>query len=326
MKKLFLLLLACFLSANLAASPLMPKEDVPQNKHDKELFLKHFYYYRYEANLDTVFDQYYLVENHRNDSVYALLLACAGKQGIDGCYAEGIGDRNYYFFKEHPEEFSIVNSYMQNIPPITREKVRQSLFEELTYTHQLENETDDDNGKTRLFWENQYRKAFPRCVDLFPENFHLKEIEFEHSILLYVHDRKDKTANIRNAPNGKIVSCLENDSEIFIDSIQGKWARISLDIVFGKEYKAIAHTESELWIHTSCLGCKFKGKPGKRISFYPKEYGYISDRIIIMTGLDYQVDYILDMKENCIKVQLKNGEIGWVSKDAICGKVDSTCE
>ena len=45
-----------------------------------------------------------------------------------------------------------------------------------------------------------------------------------------------------------------------------------------------------------------------------------------MTGLDYQVDYILDMKENCIKVQLKNGEIGWVSKDAICGQVDSTCE
>jgi len=296
-----------------------------QKDQRKEQFLKSFNRYRYEVSDSTLFERFLSLDFNkiRNDSAYAILLACFDK-GTDGEFSTSLYDCVYSLFQEHPEEFSIFNSKIKYLPIKTQLHIKQELFEEMIYNHDLTTSGDGDYytkaGRRQL--EMNYHKEFPQSINLFPQAMH-----YSSGIIVYIHDRKDETANIRNAPNGEIISRLENKSVIQIDSIHGNWCRISENRILNKrDFHPIAPTdESELWVHSSCIDCKFAKSAGRNIFFYTN-YEDKSTETIVKIGNDVIIDKILDLKDEWVKVKLKNGKIGWIENEELCRDCSSICE
>lgn len=331
MKKLFLLLLACFLSANLASISLEPVSEETQDSIAKAQFNKLYSQYIL-AGTKNLYEGFQSVDwnKPKSDSIYALMFACIPH--LDGEFAESYGYAIYHFFKNHPEEFAIVNSKLKYLPSDTHQNIMNALYDHLIFCHEEEYQTRDK-------WRKIFPEIFARCIDLFPERY-LYNIEnnpfnkHNWGIPVYILDRKDKSANIRNAPNGKVVGTLKNYSTIYIDSIQGKWCRLNHDEISSKSgFIEIAFRNPELWVHQSCISGElidklkyFKDRPPmlvtpqqqKRRARIDPAIGFYADYkdpnscTKIEFSEENNIDFILDKVGYWVKVQLKNGEIGWI--------------
>ncbi len=142
---------------------------------------------------------------------------------------------------------------------------------------------------------------------------------------VYVYDRKDKTANVRESPGGKVLTRLSNYFALDIDSIQGKWCRIARGEYSDDESsEKIEVNDRECWIHISCITTDFVGG-GDRTFYLHTEPSVESKSFPIQTEKDGDIDFILDKKNEWVKVQLSGGKIGWVPVEIICGNPNTIC-
>lgn len=142
---------------------------------------------------------------------------------------------------------------------------------------------------------------------------------------VYVYDRKDTTANVRNAPGGKVLARLSNDFPLDIDSIQGKWCRIAPGKYSNAEdTEWIDSRDTEYWIHISCLGTDFVGIDN-RTFYLHTEPSAESKSFPIQTETDGDIDFLLDKCRDWVKVQLSGGKKGWVHIAEICGNPYTIC-
>ena len=152
-----------------------------------------------------------------------------------------------------------------------------------------------------------------------------RKMELTPGLGVYIYDPKDTTANVRNAPNGKVVAQLYNEVTIEIDSIKGKWCRIARNrYTDDEDTKKIVETDCELWIHVSCIGCDFIGGGNRNLTLYSKPTED-STPINIETEVDGDIDCLLDIKGNWVKVRLSGGKSGWISSYYICGNPNTIC-
>lgn len=318
MKHLLFPLLACIPCVNLVAKPCCrPAETEISRDQAREQFMAIYDYYRNTPS-SLLFDKLETVDWDRplNDSICAYLYACLDV--IDGEFGESYAYRVYHYFNKHPEEYAFANSKLVYLPAKVQENVRVKLYNELYYTYIEEVESEGDKG-----W---FFKTFPQAKELFPDAFIAKYYIYHgfasdqyFVVPVYVYDRKDKTANVRESPGGKVLSCLNNDSQIGIDSIQGKWCRIARnEYVTDKGAEVIVDYDGELWIHSSCLACRFRKDGDNAYSLYAEPRA-ASRAVSVQVEKDGDIDIILDKREDWIKVRLRGGKTGWVSIDGICG-------
>ena len=142
---------------------------------------------------------------------------------------------------------------------------------------------------------------------------------------VYVYDRKDTTANVRNAPGGKVLTRLSNYFALDIDSIQGKWCRIAQGEYSDDESsEKIEVNDRECWIHISCITTDFVGG-GDRTIYLHAEPNAESKSFPIHSETDGDIDSLLDKCRDWVKVQLSGGKKGWVPVEIICGNPNTLC-
>ena len=198
------------------------------------------------------------------------------------------------------------------------------LFYLLYYTYNEKEESKTDKG--------YFFKSFPNAKVLFPNRF-IMEYRIFHDFALskytlipvYVYDRKDNTANVRESPEGKVLTRLSNDFMLYIDSIQGKWCRIAQGEYSNDDgSEKIEVKDLEYWIHISCITTDFV-RDGDRTFYLHAEPSAESKSFPIQTEKDGDIDFILDKKNEWVKVQLSGGKIGWVHIAEICGNPNTIC-
>ncbi|MBQ7237903.1 MAG: hypothetical protein IJS20_03845 [Bacteroidales bacterium] len=322
MKRLFILLLACVLWMNLFAKPYYPVNDTSKEKATKQ-FVTDFNFYK-NSTAEFLYEKLDSMDFNMPivPSKYAFLFACLYR--IDGEFAESYSYWVYHFFKKHPEEYVFAASRLNCLPANDREDILVKLYNELYFTYEAENESKTDKG--------YFFKSFPNAKVLFPNRF-IMEYRIFHDFALskytlipvYVYDRKDKTANVRESPGGKVLTRLSNDFMLYIDSIQGKWCRIAQGEYSDDESsEKIEVKDRECWIHVSCLGTDFV-RDGDRTFYLHTEPSAESKSFPIQTDKDGDIDFILDKKNEWVKVQLSGGKIGWVYIAEICGNPYTIC-
>ena len=285
----------------------------------KAKFNELFNYYRFEADAEKVYDLFSLSEEdyvESKDSAYALLFACSVKNLIgEVCISEGITDAMYYLFKTYPSIFSICVEKIKYLPAIDQKMVKLEMFNCLWLQYLIE-EIDDTQYQKRDIptLEKKMREALPKCEVFFPSNLHISDIKA--CIDVRIADRNDETANIRNAPNGKVLTQLANQSIITIDSIVGTWCRIRNNYyTIGSKEGKIADNADELWVHLSCIACDIH-KYGLDVDVHtaPNEK---SSKTTFEKGDETHIEQLFAIKNNWVKVKLKNGHIGWVDNKEI---------
>lgn len=321
MKRLSLLLLVCLPLMNLTAKPYSPTS-LDKAKAWKQ-FMTDYNSYR-NAPTDSLYTKLKAMDWNYPvaPSNYAFLFACLYQ--IDGEFGESYAYWVYHYFKKHPEEYVFAASKLTSFSAKEQEDIRVKLYNELYYTYIEEEESKIDKG--------YFFKSFPNAKVLFPNRF-IMEYRIFHDFALskytlipvYVCDRKDKTANVRESPGGKVLTRLSNDFMLYIDSIQGKWCRIAQGEYSDDEgSEKIEVKDLEYWIHVSCLGTDFV-RDGDRTFYLHAEPSAESKSFPIQTEKDGDIDFILDKKNEWVKVQLSGGKIGWVHIAEICGNPYTIC-
>lgn len=320
MKRLFLLILVCLPLINLAAQPYSP------TSLDKakawEQFMTDYNSYR-NAPTDSLYTKLKTMDWNKPmpGSVYAFLFACLYR--IDGEFADSYTDWVYHYFKKHPEEYSVAASKLTSFSDKDQEDIRVKLFYLLYYTYNEKEESKTDKG--------YFFKSFPNARELFPGFVIDGKISHDFAtsknfiVPVLVCDRKDDTANVRDSPGGKVVARLSNEFPLDINSIQGKWCRIAQGEYSDDESsEKIEVNDRECWIHISCITTDFVGG-GDRTFYLHTEPSVESKSFPIQTEKDGDIDFILDKKNEWVKVQLSGGKIGWVHIAEICGNPYTIC-
>ncbi len=321
MKRLFLLLLVCLPLIKLAAQPYSPTS-LDKAKARKQ-FMTDYNSYR-NAPTDSLYTKLKTMDWNYPvaPSNYAFLFACLYQ--IDGEFGESYAYWVYHYFKKHPEEYVFAASKLTSFSAKEQEDIRVKLYNELYYTYTEEEESKIDKGN--------FFKSFPNAEVLFPNRF-IMEYRIFHDFALskytlipvYVCDRNDDTANVRNSPGGKVVARLSNEFPLDIDSIQGKWCRIAKGKYWSADDTELLEVKDrERWIHISCLGTDFVGIDN-RTFYLHTEPSAESKSFPIQTEKDGDIDFILDKKNEWVKVQLSGGKIGWVHIAEICGNPYTIC-
>lgn len=139
---------------------------------------------------------------------------------------------------------------------------------------------------------------------------------------LFVTDSK---ANIRMAPNGKIVKTLSGNGEYTIEVYEMKkgWCRIAPTIYENTEGKDINLRGSETgqyWIHNSCLGANGVGA-GAKLRATPD-----MDGKVLMNVTEDTLVMPLEIRGVWVKVRdVKSKKEGWVLGEELCSNPLTTC-
>lgn len=316
MKKVCILLFACLQMLNLTAQTA-PLEEEPQDSVAKVQFLE-----RYNdccrMPIDSLEEKFFSSEwdKTHDDSFYAFILFCLFK--ADGAVSEGLSSFLYHLLSEHPEEFARLKSKLQYLPSEEQRKAMLNLYCFLVFEFEEKEETKEEGSK-------RFLKMFPWAQGYFPESMIYNVVEEQYrvsygiprnSLFAFIYDRHDKTANIRTAPNGKVVGRLDNFTPIYIMAIEGNWCRLNWSEFPLSE---IALANKELWVHKSCVSGKFDKKNGATINLQ-LDYNDSNHLIKVVVSQETDIDSILEYHGNLVKVKLKDGTVGWINKDNISNR------
>lgn len=143
---------------------------------------------------------------------------------------------------------------------------------------------------------------------------------------LYRIDKDGEKTNIRNAPNGKVVTALESEGifNMFIDKIQDGWCHIMGDVVYEMSESHARYLEGSsngFWIHNSVIGASGMGAGGVTLRMEPS-----STAKVVFKSDDYTVIHPVELKGDWIKVSVdKTKTQGWIHKSDICSNPVTNC-
>lgn len=178
------------------------------------------------------------------------------------------------------------------------------------------------NGKDIVVCENvSYDKEVNHTLKWNGMTFDFQKGE-ETVVGFFVTDSK---ANIRMAPNGKIVKTLSGNGEYTIEVYEMKngWCRIAPTIYENTEGKDINLRGSETgqyWIHNSCLGANGVGA-GAKLRATPD-----MDGKVLMNVTEDTLVMPLEIRGVWVKVRdVKSKKEGWVLGEELCSNPLTTC-
>ncbi len=180
--------------------------------------------------------------------------------------------------------------------------------EETTYTHSYVDRNGDCNSEMKI--------ALGKSVLKFNGEEYTKDGTIP-SLDVYLDD-PDKTAtNIRQEPNGKIITKLDEQSDYFtlrITEEKNGWFKVVKAI--GVEGNNIAIPGGSGWIHNTVIGISTRRKV--ELLDAPED-GIIVGTIDQETGVQ-----IKDKYKDWVKIE-HNGLSGWIQAEWLCGNPVTTC-
>ena len=143
----------------------------------------------------------------------------------------------------------------------------------------------------------------------------------------YIIDSDGPVTNIRNAPNGKVVSTLPTDESYVVTLLQvkGEWWKIDKTVSReGDDAKEITLKGSKTgyWIHRSLLSFTINGDPEGVIKVKPSSK---AKAVKISNYADLSLMPV-DVKGKWVKVMSADRKYtGWMPIDRICSNPLTTC-
>ena len=134
----------------------------------------------------------------------------------------------------------------------------------------------------------------------------------------------DSKANIRTAPNGKIVKTLSGEGEYTVEVYEMKdgWCRIAPTVyenTVGNDIKLKGSANDQYWIHNSCLGAN--GRSETKLRATPDMNGKV-----LMKVTEDTLVRPLEIRGLWIKVRdVKSKKEGWVLDEELCSNPLTTC-
>ena len=134
----------------------------------------------------------------------------------------------------------------------------------------------------------------------------------------------DSKANIRTAPNGKIVKTLSGEGEYTVEVYEMKdgWCRIAPTVyenTVGNDIKLKGSANDQYWIHNSCLGAN--GRAETKLRATPDMNGKV-----LMKVTEDTLVRPLEIRGLWIKVRdVKSKKEGWVLDEELCSNPLTTC-
>lgn len=144
---------------------------------------------------------------------------------------------------------------------------------------------------------------------------------------VYVSDDTQPT-NYRDAPKGDIVGQLENGDMISVDKSQNGWFRIMGSTYYNGEGDFTYRYKGEKWIHSSVVTVSWMqdGSVNFALRSTPSKKGKVVHRGYANKWVDGNfITHVLDFNKNWVKISLKNGKVGWVERNLVCGNSLTVC-
>lgn len=135
----------------------------------------------------------------------------------------------------------------------------------------------------------------------------------------------DSKANIRTAPNGKVVKTLPGNGSHVVDilKIENGWCLIYGNVINeyeeSKEVELKGSATGQYWIHTSCLGANGTGEA--KLHATPEEGSKV-----LMDLTEDTLVVPIEMRGEWVKVrEVKSKKEGWVLSEDLCSNPLTTC-
>lgn len=149
------------------------------------------------------------------------------------------------------------------------------------------------------------------------------------TISVFLCDDDGSYTNIRNAPNGKIVSKISTSKEAIFELKTPKdgWWRIE-----GDEYELVGDDDEVVrlkgsktgyWIHNSCVGYGTRNYGGQSIQLRatPSSKGKV-----VYTFTEELIVHPIDVKGSWVKVKTDDGKhTGWIDSFWLCSNPLTNC-
>ncbi len=167
-----------------------------------------------------------------------------------------------------------------------------------------------------------------------PETLTLKwtgmgwEFESDNGVGVFIMD-KTYPVNVRKGPSGKVVDTLGEGDMIRVDRCENGWFHIMGDTYASGDDGSSGNKfnyDGDKWVHRSVIAASWTGAAPRVLKSKASES---SSTVFRGTqGADKpgeEIDSILDMDGQWLKVRLQGGKEGWTQVENICGNSLTTC-
>ena len=153
-------------------------------------------------------------------------------------------------------------------------------------------------------------------------------LQAKDDVYAFISDPSGTPTNIRNAPNGKIVKTLKDNSGGFVVTLisaKNGWWKIDSEVEFwgDNEYEiTLKGSSTGYWVHHSVLSFTIAGDPTNAIHARPSK----TSKVIPIPDSTEVRFRPLDRKGKWLKVVSTDGRVtGWLHSDQICYNPLTTC-